>query len=65
MILCKVLLGRPLRVAARTGQSLQEGYTSHFSDEHGTEIVIFDEAAILPMFVVNLSNGRPVAQALF
>ena len=57
MLLCKLLVGRPYLCPRKTGCALQPGYTSHVCDTHGSEIVIFDEAAALPIYFVEM-GGR-------
>jgi hypothetical protein len=60
MLLCKLLVGKPFVAPQGNGAPLQPGYTSHVADPRGTEVVIFDEAAMLPVYVVKLvSAGHP------
>ena len=56
MFLCKLLVGKPYLAPHRVGAGLQPGYTSHVSDASGSEVVIFDEAAMLPCYVVKCSQ---------
>jgi len=57
LLLCKVLLGKPFvfnhdNVPLRQGRALEPGYTSHVSNPTGSQVVIFDEAAALPIYVI-------------
>merc|ERR1712188_268944 len=53
VLLSKVLLGREFQCQAQMdGQPLQSGYDSHRSPD-GTELVIFDQAQILPCYIVH------------
>ena len=56
MLLCKLLVGKPYNMQGRvqSGSRLKAGYTSHVADATGSEVVIFDEAAMLPLFAVNM-----------
>ena len=69
MLICKVLVGKPCLVSRKVGRSLEPGFTSHVSDVNGAEIVIFDEACVLPVYVVKrwrsslvptLHSGAPI-----
>lgn len=56
LLLCRVLLGKPFRLSSvQTGRGLQPGYTSHVTDAQGTEVVIFHEAAMLPVYVLSFA----------
>ena len=60
MLLCKLLLGKPynMRGQMQNGCDLKPGYTSHVSDPSGSEVIIFDEAAMLPVCAVSMkANG--------
>jgi len=62
MFLCKLLLGKPyLCTQVQGGRALQPGYTSHVNDPSGSEVIIFDEAAMLPVYIVRMSDvpGTP------
>lgn len=55
MFLCKLLVGKPfLLTRVQNGCSLQPGYTSHVNNPQGTEVVIFDDAAMIPIYRVRL-----------
>ena len=60
MFLCKLLVGKPYQTRAQTGRGLEPGYTSHVSDPNGGEVVIFDEAAMLPVYIIRM-NGAAVS----
>eukprot|EP01116_Phalansterium_solitarium_P005468 TRINITY_DN1713_c0_g2_i1.p2 TRINITY_DN1713_c0_g2~~TRINITY_DN1713_c0_g2_i1.p2 ORF type:complete len:222 (-),score=65.95 TRINITY_DN1713_c0_g2_i1:52-717(-) len=63
ILLCQVLLGRCFQVAkVQTGRNLEPGYDSHVSP-CGNEIVIFDNAQILPAYIVHFEHGaaKPIA----
>ena len=67
MLVCKLLMGRPCQVAKRSGRALEPEFTSHVKDANGTEIVIYDEACILPVYTVkrrclepNILSGAPL-----
>mmetsp|Transcript_12888 Transcript_12888/g.17264 ORF Transcript_12888/g.17264 Transcript_12888/m.17264 type:complete len:328 (+) Transcript_12888:64-1047(+) len=63
MLLCRVLLGKPYPMSnVKVGAKLQAGYTSHINNNNGvangigTEVVIFDEAAILPIYQLQFTR---------
>ena len=53
MLICKLLVGKPYLCSnVQHGRGLQRGFTSHVADASGSEVIIFDEAAMLPVYVV-------------
>ena len=64
MFLCKLLVGKPYLAPHRVGAGLQPGHTSHVSDASGSEVVIFDEAAMLPCYVVKCRGVRSAIEPL-
>ncbi len=59
MLLCRLLLGKPyLMKTMKTGCKLASGYTSHMSSKDGQEVVMFDEAASLPVYIVHFKPRR-------
>ena len=57
MFLCKLLVGKPfLLTRVQNGCSLKPGYTSHVNNRLGSEVVIFDDAAMLPIYRVKLGS---------
>ena len=52
MFLCKLLVGKPYLASVQVGRGLEPGYTSHVADPSGSEVIMFDEAAMLPIYVV-------------
>jgi ankyrin repeat protein len=57
LLICKVLMGKPfLMTEVNEGCSLMRGYTSHVNSLDGEELVIFDMAAILPIYVVSFDS---------
>jgi len=55
LLLSKVLLGREFQCPGRMdGKQLQLGYDSHRSPD-GSELVVFDQAQILPCYIVHYS----------
>ena len=48
MFLCKILVGKPFLCPQQNGRGLEPGYTSHVADPSGSEVVIFDDAAMVP-----------------
>ena len=61
MFLCKLLVGKPYHSPLQQGRGLQPGYTSHVSDPSGAEVIIFDEAAMLPCYVVKTAPAAHAA----
>ena len=53
LMLCKILLGKPCVVSQAVGRGLELGCTSHVSDASGSEVVIFDESCVLPVYVIH------------
>ena len=47
----------PCAGQVQNGAGLKPGYTSHVADAKGSEVVIFDEAAMLPLYVVNMKDA--------
>lgn len=61
MFLCKLLVGRPfLQTQAQAGCKLKPGYTSHVNNPQGSEVVIFDDAAMIPIYRVRLGRQRQI-----
>lgn len=64
MLLCKLLVGLPAKVSVHQGQALKPGCTSHVADENGSEVIIFDEAAMLPVYLIKAGarHTQPAAK---
>jgi len=60
LIVCKVLVGRPFVSYLVEGRSLEPGFTSHVSGPDATHLAIFDVAAALPLYVLNLRDEAAV-----
>ena len=64
MLLCKLLIEAPFcsnqslhtAVGTSVGCGLKPGFVAS-SDPRGTEVVIFDERAMLPLYVVNMKKA--------
>jgi len=62
LLLCEVILGRPYQMNLLpfvVGCALQNGYDSHVvgtANKLGEELVIFNEAQILPRYIVHYSG---------
>ena len=63
MFLCKVLVGKPYLCPHKPGCGLQPGYTSHVADPSGSEVIMFDEAAMLPVYVVKAQ--QPIGHGVY
>ena len=66
LLVCKVLVGRPFVSYLVEGCSLEPGFTCHVSGPDGAHLAIFDVAAALPLYVLNLRDeaalsSRPLA----
>ena len=66
MIIARLLLGKPYDMRGRMshGGACKPGFTSHMTEETGTEVVMFDEAAILPVYVAEFGVGGDLAAAI-
>lgn len=66
MLLCRLLLGKPyLMKGMKTGCELAAGYTSHVSSKDGQEVVMFDESAMLPVYVVHFKARHGGAGGMY
>ena len=65
MFLCKLLVGKPFHSPQQHGRGLEPGYTSHVADPSGSEVIIFDNDAMLPCYVVRMHTyaGHAAAYA--
>ena len=65
MIIARLLLGKPFNMRGQMshGCACKPGYTSHLAKADGSEVVIFDEAAMLPVYVIDF--GAPQTTLTF